>query len=245
MEYGQRNMQNLAIIGQNGSGKTTFVKHLNSLLKATEGIVEINGINVKDSTVEDMAKIVGFAFQNPDDQLFNSSVKKEINFGPQNIGMSEHEAEEMEKYAADITGLSDKLDKNPYDLVYSTRKLLAIASVVAMNTDFIVLDEPTTGQDFMGLELMGNLIKNLKEKGKTVITITHDMEFVAKNFDRTIVLCQGEKILDGPTYEILYKTEELKKSKVKPPYLTLLAQSFNFDKPVYSVDSFYANIAQK
>lgn len=237
--------ETVAIIGQNGSGKTTFVKHLNSLLRPTEGLVEVNGIDVSKTPVDEMARVVGFAFQNPDDQLFNSSVRKEIHFGPQNIGMDAKKAEKMEAYAAEITGLNDILDENPYDLVYSVRKLVAIASVISMDPSFLILDEPTTGQDYRGIQMMGEMIKSLKKQGKTVITITHDMDFVANYFDRTVVLCQGTKLLDGPTKEVLNKTEELKKSRVKPPYLTLLGQKFDFDNSVYSVESFYDNINNK
>ena len=231
--------ETVAIIGQNGSGKTTFVKHLNSLLKPSSGLVEVNGINVVKTPVDEMARVVGFAFQNPDDQLFNATVRSEIHFGPKNIGMDGNKAREMEAYAAEITGLSEMLDENPYDLVYSVRKLVAIASVIAMDSAFLILDEPTTGQDYRGMMMMGKMIKSLQAKGKTIITITHDMDFVANNFERTVVLCQGKKLLDGPTYEVLDKTEELKKSRVKPPYLTLLGQKLNFKKPAYSVESFY------
>lgn len=237
--------ETLAIIGENGSGKTTFVKHLNGLLKATEGSIEVNGLLVLDIPVDQMAKTVGLVFQNPDDQLFNSSVRNEIHFGPQNIGMNPHKMLEMESYAANIAGLTEVLDVHPYDLPYSTRKILAIASVLAMDPDYVILDEPTTGQDFQGIMLISNIIRSLKERGKTVITITHDMDFVAECFQRTIVLCQGEKLLDGPTEEVLARTEELIKSKVRPPHLTLLAQKINFDRPVYSIESFYAEIRKR
>lgn len=234
--------ESVAIIGQNGSGKTTLVKHFNGLLRPTKGRIEVLGEDVKNKTVDEMSKTVGFAFQNPDDQLFKSSVKDELYFGPNNIGLSDEKTEEMTKIAAEMTGLSNMLDSHPYDLVYSTRKLLAIATVISMDPDFIILDEPTTGQDYSGINQMGNMISELRKRGKTIITITHDMDFVSQYFDRVIVLCQGEVLLDGPTGEVLCQTEILEKSRVKPPYLTLLGQEFDFESPIYSVDSFYENI---
>jgi energy-coupling factor transport system ATP-binding protein len=150
----------------------------------------------------------------------------------------------MEEYIADLAGLKDRLDEHPYDLSYSERKILTIATVIAMDSEYIILDEPTTGQDYMGIDRIGRIIQGLKEQGKTIITITHDVNFAVDFFQRTVVLCRGLKLLDGDTEEVLAKTEELKKSRIRPPYLTLLAQELGFHRPIYTIQAFYESIVQ-
>ena len=141
-----------AIIGQNGAGKTTFVKLLKGLLKPTAGEILINGINTKEVTVAELAKHIGLVFQNPNDQIFKKNVMDEIMFGPLNIGQSPKQAQESSRKALNMVGLYEKKDENPYDLSLSERKLISIASIVAMNPNIIILDEPTIGQDYAGKE---------------------------------------------------------------------------------------------
>lgn len=229
-----------AIIGQNGAGKTTFVKLLKGLLKPTLGDILIEGINTKESTVAELSKVIGMVFQNPNDQIFKNKVIDEVMFGPLNIGMSESEAKKVSKNALDIVGLSDKCDKNPYDLSLSERKLISIASIMAMNTDIIIFDEPTIAQDYVGREKIKDIIKKLREDGKLVITIIHDMDFVAEAFERAIVFAGGKVLLDGDTREVFSHEEELKKAYLEPPHVTQLCKKLGYDQTFLNTDEFVA-----
>ncbi|HUP54125.1 MAG TPA: ABC transporter ATP-binding protein, partial [Methylomirabilota bacterium] len=143
--------ESVAIVGQNGSGKSTLVRHLNGLLRPTEGRVLHDGADVATTRVAALASRIGIVFQNPDRQIFAGKVRDEVAFGPRILGRTAEEAATAGAAALEAVGLSDALDTNPYDLGYSRRKLLAIASVLAMDTPVVVLDEPTTGQDARGV----------------------------------------------------------------------------------------------
>ncbi|WDU83012.1 energy-coupling factor ABC transporter ATP-binding protein [Caloramator sp. Dgby_cultured_2] len=225
-----------AIIGQNGAGKTTFVKLLKGLLKPKKGDIFIKGLNTKETTVAKLASIIGLVFQNPNDQIFKNKVLDEVMFGPLNIGQDKNLAFENAKKALELVGLLQKADENPYDLTLSERKLISIASILAMDTDIIILDEPTIAQDFISREKIKNIIKKLKEEGKLVITITHDMDFVAETFERTIVFNQGQVLLDGPTKEVFSKEDILKTAHLEPPYITQLFKRLGFSETVLNLE---------
>jgi energy-coupling factor transport system ATP-binding protein len=225
----------VAIIGQNGSGKTTFVKHLNGLLRPTSGDIFINEENIKNKTTAQLSRQIGYVFQNPDDQLFLDSVKKELEFGPKRINMSSEEMEKSTQFAAEICNLKDKMDIHPFDLSQTEKKFCAIASIIAMNPEAIIFDEPTMGQDVEGNIRLAKIIQALREKGKLCITISHDMKFVVSNFDRIIVLCNGEILLDGDKYDVLAQPEILKKSFVAPPPITRVSQN-SIHKTLFTVD---------
>jgi len=188
----------IAIVGQNGSGKTTLVKHLNGLLRPASGRVVIGGRDIAGDPVSVVARTVGFVFQNPDDQLFNRSVEREVMFGPRNLGLDGRTIAALVDQALELTGLAEVRTVNPYDLGLSTRKLVALASVLAMDPAVIVLDEPTTGQDGPGVERIGAIVDALRRVGRTVIAISHDMEFVAERFPRVVVMREGRIVDDGP-----------------------------------------------
>ncbi len=190
--------QRVAIVGQNGSGKTTLVKHLNGLLRPAAGEVRIGDSAVGGRPVFELARTVGFVFQDPDDQLFNRTVEREVRFGPANLGLPETTTEELVEAALAATGLGDRRGVNPYDLGLSERKLVALASVLAMDPAVLVLDEPTTGQDSPGVARIGAIVDAVAAAGRTVVAITHDMEFAAEHFERIVVMRAGEVILDGP-----------------------------------------------
>jgi len=192
----------VAILGQNGSGKTTLVKHLNGLLRPDAGIVTVAGRDIADETVSSVARTVGFVFQNPDEQLFNRSVEREVGFGPRNLGFERGMAQVLVERALDLTGLTASRASNPYDLDFSQRKLVALASVVAMDPAVLVLDEPTTGQDGPGRDRVGAIVDRFVEAGRTVIAITHDMEFAATHFRRIVVMRDGCIVADGPPREV-------------------------------------------
>ena len=186
-----------AIIGQNGSGKSTLIRHFNGLLRATEGSVSVGGEAVGRRHVAALAREVGIAFQNPDRQIFAGRVASEVEFGPRNLGISGADLDERVGRALTDVGLADDRDTNPYDLGYSQRKLLALASILAMRTPTIVLDEPTTGQDASGVRRVRGIVERLAAEGRTVVAISHDMRFVAETFERVVVMREGTIILDA------------------------------------------------
>jgi energy-coupling factor transport system ATP-binding protein len=207
-----------AIIGQNGAGKTTLVKLLKGLLKPVSGSIFLGKDDISNKTVAMMASSVGYVFQNPDDQIFKYTVKDEILFGPKNIGMPEAEADKRAADALAMVGLSDKADENPYDLELSERKMVTIASVIAMNTDVIILDEPTIAQDAAGRKTLSDIICKLSEEGKFVLAILHDMEFVAETFSRIIVMAKGKVLVDGTVREVFSDEKSLKAARLEQPY---------------------------
>lgn len=195
--------QSVAILGQNGSGKTTLVKHLNGLLRPTVGEVRLDGRATDADRVDQLAATVGFVFQNPDDQLFERSVEREVSFGPRNLGFSAPEVATLAERCLAAVGLLEERATNPYDLDLSRRKLVALASVLAMDPAILVLDEPTTGQDPEGTARVGVVIAAWRAAGRTAIAITHDMEFAATSFERIVVMRLGTVIADGPPTDVL------------------------------------------
>jgi energy-coupling factor transport system ATP-binding protein len=194
--------ESVAIIGQNGSGKTTLARHLDGLLRPTEGRVLHDGIDTADRRTAQMAAVVGLAFQDPDRQIFARRIRDEVAFGPRVLGRPADDAAASVARALDLVGLSDAADQNPYDIGASRRKLLALASVHAMETPVVVLDEPTTGQDAPGMHRVGQVIADLHAKGRTVLGISHDMRFVAETFERVVVMRAGRIVLDGSPDEV-------------------------------------------
>jgi energy-coupling factor transport system ATP-binding protein len=191
-----------AIIGQNGSGKSTLVRQLNGLLRPTSGRVTIDGSDIAKRHVADLARSVGLAFQDPDRQIFARSVRTEDAFGPRNLGMRGAELDAAIDEALVATGLDGEGDTNPYDIGYSRRKLLALASILAMRTPVVVLDEPTTGQDAGGVARVEAIVRDVAAAGRVVVAISHDMRFVAETFERVIVMRAGRIVLDGSPAEV-------------------------------------------
>jgi len=189
--------ERVALIGQNGSGKTTLVRHLNGLLRPTTGRVLHDDSDVASRTVAQLARSIGLVFQDPDRQIFAGSARREAEFGPRNLGVRGGALHAAVDAALAEVGLEAEAGTNPYDLGASRRKLLALASVQAMGTPVLVLDEPTTGQDMRGLAIVKRIIDGAHSAGRTVIAISHDMGFVAESFDRVVVLRAGKVILDG------------------------------------------------
>ena len=197
-----RRGERVAIVGQNGSGKTTLVRHFNGLLRPTEGRVTVDGSDAAGRRVAHLAATVGLAFQDPDRQIFAGRVRTEVAFGPRNLGRRGPELERAIDDALIATGLDKDAQTNPYDLGYSRRKLLALASILAMGTPVVVLDEPTTGQDARGVERIRRIVADLSVAGRTVIAISHDMRFAAEAFERVIVMRDGRIVLDGTPAEV-------------------------------------------
>ncbi len=216
--------ERVALIGQNGSGKTTLVRHLNGLLRPTEGRVTIDGADAASLTVARLASRVGLVFQDPDRQIFAGSVRAEVEFGPRNLGRSGSELRAAVAEALEATGLVGEEHTNPYDLGQSRRKLLALASVLAMRTPVLVLDEPTTGQDARGVERVRAVVESVAAEGRTVLTISHDMRFVAETFERVVVMRAGRVILDGTAREVFASNawEALRSTYLEPPLASVV-----------------------
>ena len=225
-----------AIIGQNGAGKTTLVKLLKGLLKPVSGSIYFHGEDISGKTVAMLAGNVGYVFQNPDDQIFKYNVMDEILFGPLNIGMDAERAKKEAERALKLTGLTGKEKENPYDLELYERKMTAIASVLAMDTDVLILDEPTIAQDWKGRQIIGGIIRSLSERGKLVIAILHDMDFVAENFERVIIMAQGQVLADGTAKEVFAQEEALKKARLQKPYVMQLCEALGYEKSYLTVE---------
>lgn len=211
--------ERIALIGQNGSGKTTLVRHLNGLLRPTSGRILHDGRDVRGQTVAQLARSIGLVFQDPDRQIFAGSVRAEVEFGPRNLGLRAAELRSAVDEALAAVGLEADARTNPYDLGTSRRKLLAIASVQAMRTPVLVLDEPTTGQDLRGVAIVRRVVDEAHAAGRTVIAISHDMGFVANAFDRVVVLRAGTVVLDGPPSSVFAEPswEALRSTYLEPP----------------------------
>ena len=194
--------ERVAIVGQNGSGKTTLVKHLVGLLRPLSGVVKLDGRDITEEPIHRLAGQVGFVFQDPDDQLFSRSVERELRFGPSNLGMAPDAIARLVDQALEAIGLTSERATNPYDLDVSGRKLVALGSILAMDPAVLILDEPTTGQDGPGVARVGGIVDGFAASGRTVIAITHDMEFAAAHFERVVVMRAGEIVADGAPHDV-------------------------------------------
>ncbi len=214
----------VALVGQNGAGKTTLVKHFNGLLTPTSGAVMVNGVDTRRLSISELAKQVGYVFQNPDHQIFSTTVEEEIRYGLKNLGVGEEEQETHIRGALSFVGLEDKRGRHPFTLSKGERQKLAVASILAIEPPVIVIDEPTTGLDWTGTMRMLELVSDLHQRGHTVIMITHNMRIVANYAERVIVMSEGKILLDGSPSKVFEHVQELKKSYLEPPQITLLAQ---------------------
>jgi energy-coupling factor transporter ATP-binding protein EcfA2 len=214
----------VAIIGQNGSGKTTLVKHFLGLLEATEGTVKVGGEDVRELTIGSIAKSISLILQNPDYQLFSISVQKELEFGLRNLGLPEDVIKERVDKALAEVGLEEVRDIFPFRLSFGDRRKVAAAAGIAMNPEVLVLDEPTTAQDYIGRHVLCQIATRMRNQGKTIVMISHDMDLVAQYADRLVVMAEGRIIADGPKRQIFDMKNELEKAFLKPPQVTQLSQ---------------------
>lgn len=234
----------IALLGQNGAGKTTLVKHLNGLLKPTRGDVRIGDWNTREHSIAQFARRVGFVFQNPDDQLFKTSVAAEVAFGPTNLKLDAAEISRRVGGALEVCALQEVRDAHPYDLASWQRRWVAIASVVAMQTPIVILDEPTTGQDAFGLARLAELLDEWKRAGVTVIAVTHDIDFAAEQFPELMVMTQGQVLARGDA-EILNEPALTERAALDAPQLTQLARALGWQRAPVTVDAFCAELAAK
>lgn len=230
--------EKVAIVGQNGAGKSTCAKLMNGLLRPSSGEILLDGKNTKDMTTAKISRKVGYVFQNPNDQIFNSTVYDEVAFSLRALKVDEDEMDRRVRQACEICELSEYLDDHPYDLPFSTRKFITIAITIANDCDIFIFDEPTAGQDAYSMSCLKRVIDHLHDLDKTIITITHDMEFVVENFDRVVVMSNKEIIKDADKKEVFDEDETLQKAYIQPPVIKRLCNSINLDEKLLSVDDF-------
>lgn len=219
----------IGLIGHTGSGKSTLMQHLNGLIKATSGTVYYNGedIYANDFSTKNLRSKVGLVFQYPEHQLFESTVIKDINFGPKNLGLKQLEVDLRSYQAMKDVGLTeDLLDASPFELSGGQKRRVAIAGVLAMEPEVLILDEPTAGLDPYGREEILNLIKRLHEEKKcTIILVSHSMEDVANYVERLIVMHEGCIMLDGTPKEIFQHSKELEMLGLAVPQITYVMKA--------------------
>lgn len=213
----------IGIIGQNGSGKSTMVKHLNGLLKPTSGKVYVNGEDTTKSSIVSIAKTVGFAFQNPDHQIFCPTVEKELSFGPENMKLPKEEVSSRVQEAMKRFKIEKYAKYPPAILGFGIRRKVSLAAIYSMKPQVIIMDEPTAGLDWKSAMELMQVVVELNQLGHTILLITHDMRIIAEYTTRSIVLRNGELIMDGDTKDVLVNFELLEKTQITPPQIIKLS----------------------
>lgn len=236
--------EGVAIMGENGAGKSTLAKQLNGLLKPDSGMVRINGRSTADQTPSKLAREVGYVFQNPDDQLFAQTVQAEVEFGPSNLGFDRTRVRDLVERSLRAVGLLEAADQHPYDLHQSDRRLVALASVLAMDTPVLILDEPTTGQDFGSVQRLGGIVRDLLRDGKTVVSISHDVEFSAQHFGRVVLMAESEIIADDRPEAVFTMKAELERAAVGQPQIARLSSALGWARLAFTPESFVSRLAR-
>jgi len=212
----------LGIVGENGAGKTTLVKHINGLLKPTSGTVSVGGRDTRDASTAQLARNVGIAFQNPDHQLFSDSVENEITFALHNFGFDPALIAKRLDWALEFFGLEEYRKSSPLILSGGEKKRLTLASILAWDPDVVVLDEPTVGQDAIQKEKLAEIARMLHSAGKTIVIVSHDVEFLWTLQPRLLVMKQGRIVGDGPCATVMHDRELLEGARVTQPQLVQL-----------------------
>ena len=234
----------LGIIGHTGSGKSTLIQHLNGLLKPTSGQILLNGKDIweQPKKIRDVRFKVGLVFQYPEYQLFEETVYKDIAFGPKNQGKTGDELDRCVREAAKLVGIrDDQLEKSPFELSGGQKRRVALAGVIAMEPDVLVLDEPTAGLDPAGREnLMENIRHYHSNKGTTIILVSHSMDEIAQNVDRILVLKSAHVLMEGKPTDVFARAEELLSAGLDVPQVTRIAMALKergieIDPAVYTV----------
>ena len=215
----------VALIGKNGAGKTTFSKHLNGLLRPTEGQILINGRDIKEVSTPALSKEVGYVFQNPDHQIFAATVWEEIEFGLKNLSLSENERDKRIVDALEFVGLEKFRTRHPFTLGKGERQKLAVATILAMEPGILVIDEPTTGQDWNNTKKMMDMLEKMHHRGHTILAITHNMRLAAEYADRIIVFSDGKIVLDGTPEEVFYQQKVLESASITPPGVVIIGRN--------------------
>ena len=239
----------VALIGQNGAGKTTLAKTFNGLFRPTTGDLLVGGQNTRTAGLARLARLVGYVYQNPDHQIFARSVRDEVAFGPRNLGLSTAEITAAVDHALELVEMTHEADSYPFVLGRGQRQKLAVASVIAMGSPVMVVDEPTTGLDLRGALNIMNLLRRWNASGRTIIVITHDMDIVAEYANRCIVMINGKVAADGNTRSVLTDEAVLTEAHLTLPRITKIAQMIdsrhNFPTDVLTVQEFRAALAER
>ena len=212
----------VGIVGENGAGKTTLVKHINGLLKPRKGTVRVDGSDTRDVSTARLARSVGIAFQNPDHQLFSDSVESEITFALKNFGFEPSLIQKRLDWALGFFGLEEYRKSSPLILSGGEKKRLTLASILAWDPEVVVLDEPTVGQDAIQKEKLAEIVRMLHAAGKTIILVSHDVEFLWTLQPRLLVMKRGRVVGDGPCAEVMHDRPLLEGARVCQPQLVQL-----------------------
>jgi energy-coupling factor transport system ATP-binding protein len=232
----------VALIGQNGSGKTTLAKHLLGLLRPREGKVVIHGDDIRSKAVGEIARRVGYVFQNPDHQIFSATTREEIAYGPQNLQLQEAEIVDRTEQAMDRFNLTAHAERQPATLSHGIRRKVALASIYAMDPRIWILDEPTGGLDWRSTQETMALLHELNEAGKTIVLITHDMRIVAEHTERCIVMSEGQVVAHEATRTVMERSETL---GIMPPQAWKLGSALDLHPPPLTVEAFCRNYGEK
>jgi energy-coupling factor transport system ATP-binding protein len=222
----------VAIIGGNGSGKTTLAKHCNGLYKPSKGSVKVNGCDTKTMSTAELARTVAYCYQNPDHQIFHSTIAAEVSFGPKNMGWPAEKIEQAVNEALEAVGLGGMGEAEPYFSSKGTRQKIAVASILAMKPQVIVLDEPTTGLDYRGMLEMMELVRRLHAAGHTIIVITHDMRLVAEYAERVLVMHRGSLVCDGDPQSVFAAPDILASAQVEAPAVYRFGEAAGMKGPL-------------
>jgi energy-coupling factor transport system ATP-binding protein len=237
-----RNGEFVAIMGQNGAGKTTLVKHFNGLLKPTKGAALVDDVDTTKVSVATLARNVGFVFQNPDHQLFSETVEEEISFALRNFGFKENIIKRRVTWALNLLGLTQYRKTSPFMLSGGERKRVALASILAWNPKILILDEPTIGQDYQQKEKLRQFILQMKAQRKTVIIVTHDVEFVAECNPRVLLMRDGKVVADGEARKVLTDPDVLTQASIVPPQIAqIFLQLHDLGLPKDIIDVYEAH----
>ena len=237
IQHGER----VGLAGVNGSGKTTLCKQINGLLVPSNGSVVVEGIVTSESDVSSLSKQVAYLFQNPDHQIFCSSVFEEVSFGLKNLGLGVESIDKRVRQYLGLLGLEEYAGTPPLTLSLGLRRLVSIASTLAMEQDLVILDEPVAWLDFAQTQRAINVIKQISDKGRTVIVVTHNMKVIEELTDRLIVMSEGKIATDGSTREILSNPDALWESGLVASPVSRLARKLGWSppgKPISSLNDF-------
>jgi energy-coupling factor transport system ATP-binding protein len=235
--------EQVALVGHNGSGKSTLARLFNGLLLPSSGEVLVDGVKTNSCTVAGLARKIALLFQNPDDQICKRKVWDEVAFGPKNLGYPAERIGGLVEESLSLFGLSSHEGRNPYDLGYSERKRLALASVVAMDTDLLMLDEPTAGLDSREVAMLTATLQDLKRRGKAVVVISHDMDFVAENCSRAVCLETGKMRFDGEVSKLFEEHALLEKCGLRPCQSAQLGAHYGVKPATLTPQGFVVSLA--
>jgi len=243
VSFALRQGEFLGIVGQNGSGKTTLVKALVGLVRPSRGRIIYRGEDLVGRRTGDITRRMGLVLQNPDYQLFNVSVEEEVAFGLKNLGLDQVTISRRVREVLEAVGLYELKDLFPFKLSFGDRRKLSVACVLAMGPEVLILDEPTTAQDYRGRYLLAELADGLRREGRTVIMITHDMDLVARYATRLLVMHGGQVLLDGPTSQVFRQEEVLARAWLRPPAAHVLARKLGLCGEIMTPEALLAHLA--